>query len=188
MFRDQGWPYLDDPTDERETLALTTITFLSDTGDIVDADIEINSANVALSVGDTNISNDLQAILTHEAGHFFGLSHSKDPNATMNKMYNVNAGDSTFRTLANDDREGICVVYPPGDAEVGDCRGEGPRFGLSRYCHTPVEASAGLAVRCRASRFQPRRDMAKPDFGIRPGRCFRVASEAATPRPKSVTR
>lgn len=143
IFRDQGWPYLDDPKDERETLALTTITFLSDTGDIVDADIEVNSANVALSVGDTNISNDLQAILTHEAGHFFGLSHSKEPNATMNKMYNVNAGDATFRTLSADDRNGMCDIYPPGDAQVGDCRGEGPRFGLSRFCHTPVEASAG---------------------------------------------
>lgn len=144
MFRDDGWPYLDDPTDDRETLALTTITFLSESGDIVDADIEINSANVALSVGDDNITNDLQAILTHEAGHFFGLSHSKVSNATMNKMYNVNAGDSTFRTLSPDDRDGICAIYPPGDAVVGDCRGEGPRFGFSRYCHTPVEASAGL--------------------------------------------
>jgi hypothetical protein len=154
MFRDQGWPYLDDPDDERETLALTTITFLSDTGDIVDADIEVNSANVALSVGDTNITNDLQAILTHEAGHFFGLSHSKDPEATMNKMYNVNAGDSTFRSLARDDRDGICAIYPPGAAEVGDCRGEGPRFGLSRYCHTPVEASAGLL--CSMVRHTPK--------------------------------
>lgn len=144
MFRDDGWPHLDDPTDERETLALTTVTFLADSGDIVDADIEVNSANVALSVGDTNISNDLQAILTHEAGHFFGLSHSTVANATMNKMYKVNAGDATFRTLAPDDRDGMCAIYPPGDAVVGDCRGEGPRFGFSRYCHTPVEASAGL--------------------------------------------
>src|SRR5690606_32553963 len=46
VFRDDGWPYFEDPTNERTTLALTTITYLRDTGEIVDADIEVNSANV----------------------------------------------------------------------------------------------------------------------------------------------
>ncbi len=144
IFRDDTWPYFEDPSNERMTLALTTITYLKDTGEIVDADIEINSANVALSTSDTNITNDLQAILTHEAGHFFGLAHSLVRGATMNKLYNVNVGDATFRSLSDDDRRGICDLYPPGAVEVGDCRGEGPRFGFSRYCHTPTQASAGL--------------------------------------------
>jgi hypothetical protein len=144
IFRDDAWPYFEDPTNERTTLALTTITYLKDTGEIVDADIEVNSASVPLSTTDTNITNDLQAILAHEAGHFFGLAHSTVSDATMNKLYNVNVGDATFRTLADDDRRGICDLYPPGAVEVGSCRGEGPRFGFSRFCHTPVQASAGL--------------------------------------------
>lgn len=143
VFRDDFWPYMEEPDAERTTLALTTITYLRDTGEIVDADIEVNSANVRLSTGNTNITNDLQAILAHEAGHFFGLAHSEVNGATMNERYNVNVGDATFRTLSDDDRRGICDLYPPGAVEVGDCRGEGPRFGFSRYCHTPVEASAG---------------------------------------------
>lgn len=144
IFRDNAWPYVEDTQSERTTLALTTITYLRDTGEIVDADIEVNSANVALSTGDANITNDLQSILAHEVGHFFGLAHSEVRGATMNKRYNVNVGDASFRTLSDDDRRGICDLYPPGAVEVGDCRGEGPRFGFSRYCHTPVEASAGL--------------------------------------------
>lgn len=144
VFRDASWPYAEDPTSERTTLALTTITYLKDTGEIVDADIEINSAKVQLSTSNTNITNDLQAILTHEAGHFLGLAHSEVQEATMHRLYNVNVGDATLRSLANDDRRGICDLYPPGAVEVGDCRGEGPRFGFSRYCHTPVQASAGL--------------------------------------------
>lgn len=149
IFRDDAWPYFEDPTNERTTLALTTITYLKDTGEIVDADIEVNSASVPLSTSDDNITNDLQAILAHEAGHFFGLAHSMVSDATMNKLYNVNVGDATFRTLADDDRRGICDLYPPGAVEVGDCRGEGPRFGFSRHCHNPVQASAGLL--CAAS-------------------------------------
>lgn len=144
VFRDAVWPYSEAPDSERTTLALTTITYLKDTGEIVDADIEINSATVQLSTSNTNITNDLQAILTHEAGHFLGLAHSEVQEATMHRLYNVNVGDATLRSLANDDRRGICDLYPPGAVEVGDCRGEGPRFGFSRYCHNPVQASAGL--------------------------------------------
>lgn len=150
VFRDSAWPYLDDDDDDgRQTLAITTITYGTKTGEILDADIEVNSLNTALSTGDSNISNDLQSILAHEVGHFFGLAHSKVADATMNRRYNVNVADTTFRTLSEDDREGICDIYPPGDAEVGDCRGQGPRFGFSRYCAQQVQASAGLL--CRAS-------------------------------------
>lgn len=144
IFRDAVWPYVDNRDNERTTLALTTITYLKDTGEIVDADIEVNSANVQLSTSDTNITNDLQAILTHEVGHFLGLAHSEVQDATMHRLYNVNVGDATFRTLSEDDRRGICDLYPPDAVTVGECLGEGPRFGFSRHCHTPVQASAGL--------------------------------------------
>ncbi len=144
IFRDAIWPYADNRDNERTTLALTTITYLKDTGEIVDADIEVNSANVQLSTSETNISNDLQAILTHEVGHFLGLAHSEVEDATMHRLYNVNVGDATFRTLSDDDRRGVCDLYPPDAVDVGECVGEGPRFGFSRHCHTPVQASAGL--------------------------------------------
>lgn len=144
VFRDTFWPYRESIQDERITLALTTITYLRETGEIVDADIEINSANVALSTSDTNVTSDLQAILTHEIGHFLGFAHSNVANSVMHRTYNVTANDGTLRRLSQDDRLAVCASYPPGDIEVGECRGAGPRFGFSRECYTPGQASAGL--------------------------------------------
>jgi hypothetical protein len=134
LFRDEEWPYGDDTT----ALALTTITFDSDTGDLLDADIEVNSANVALSVGDSNVSTDLQAILTHESGHLLGLAHSSDSAATMNSGYD--GTDLGFRILDEDDEAAICEAYQPG-ADLDHCRGAQPHFGFSRVCGAPYEDS-----------------------------------------------
>ena len=47
IFRDDVWPY----DDSNNTLALTTVTFDPDTGELYDADMEINSTeNVPLTV------------------------------------------------------------------------------------------------------------------------------------------
>ena len=54
---------------------------------------------------------DLQAVATHELGHVFGLLHSMDPKAT---MYFV-GGAMNERKLGQDDRNGLCFLYPaPG--------------------------------------------------------------------------
>jgi Matrixin len=140
MFRDDSWPHVD----EDSTLALTTVTFSLNTGEILDADIEVNSFAVELSTGDANVTNDLQSILTHEVGHFLGLAHSHAKGASMNPEYKVHLGDTTFRTLSPDDQEAICTVYPPQAEDVTDCTGEGPRFGFSRYCGVQAQADASL--------------------------------------------
>lgn len=137
VFRDSTWPY----ANTQQTIALTTITFAVESGEILDADIEVNSANVELSTGDDNVTSDLQSVLTHELGHFFGLAHSRVSTATMNANYD--RGDISFRSLSTDDASGICAIYPPGDTEVGECTGEAPRYGFSRYCGNPVQAEAG---------------------------------------------
>jgi hypothetical protein len=132
IFRDDEWPYGDDTT----ALALTTITFDSESGEILDADIEVNSANIPLSVGDQNVRTDLQAILTHETGHLLGLAHSADREATMNSGYD--GTDLGFRVLASDDERAICEAYQPGQ-DLDGCRGARPRFGFSRVCGEPYE-------------------------------------------------
>jgi hypothetical protein len=105
-FVDQNWPY----TDAANTLALTTVTFGIDSGQIYDADIQINSAEHMLSVAEPPPSDsyDLQAILTHEAGHFFGLAHAPSMNAVMYAFYQPGT-----TALTPDDIDGICTVYPP---------------------------------------------------------------------------
>lgn len=134
IFQDDEWPYGDDTT----ALALTTITFDSETGEILDADIEVNSATIPISVGDVNVNTDLQAILTHETGHLLGLAHSADREATMSSGYD--GTDLGFRVLASDDERAICEAYRPGE-DLNHCRGAQPRFGFSRVCGEPYEKS-----------------------------------------------
>ncbi|MGH7435926.1 MAG: matrixin family metalloprotease [Polyangiaceae bacterium] len=107
-FRDDYWPH-DDPFN---TLALTTITFDHETGEIFDADMEIN-ATVPLSVGDPVPPGgyDFESIVTHEAGHFLGMAHSGDMSATM--YYYYAPGSTAQRTLTPDDVGAICSTYLP---------------------------------------------------------------------------
>jgi hypothetical protein len=129
MYRDDRWPY----AGSGSTLALTTVTFNVKTGEIYDADVEINSIEVPITVGDQEIQADLESIVTHEAGHFLGLSHSCDTSATM--FANYKFGDTSLRTLEADDIAGVCNVYPPGkNTSLCDPT---PRHGFSSDCDTP---------------------------------------------------
>lgn len=148
IFYDTGWP---DPTDTVNMLGLTTITFNPDTGEIYDADMAINSgANIPLSLGDPVPPEgyDFQSIIAHETGHFLGMAHSGDENATMFAHYNV--GQTTMRTLSDDDKDGICSIYlPNGDRAVDlsvEPSGEvveqacdpTPRHGWQSVCAQPL--------------------------------------------------
>lgn len=101
------WPHADDS----ETLALATLTFNADTGEVYDADLEIRS-DVAWSFSETPPSTgyDLDSVLTHETGHFLGLSHSSVAGSVMAPTYAP--GTTTSRKLGADDALGICAIYP----------------------------------------------------------------------------
>jgi hypothetical protein len=130
LFRDADWPY----ENQEDTLALTTITFNVDSGEIYDADVEVNSFDYNLTVGDENVDADLPSIITHEVGHFLGLSHSDVRSATMRPGYHP--GDIGLRTLDADDVAGICSLYGP-ESDAGDRPSEcEPRHGFSRQCAT----------------------------------------------------
>jgi hypothetical protein len=137
MFRDDKWP-----GDDVGTLALTTVTFNRTTGEIYDADVELNSAQNVITVGDTDVKFDLQSIVQHESGHTLGLSHSPLVYSTMDAMYS--SGDVVKRTLSNDDVQGICAVYPPGQ-DRGACDPT-PRHGFSSDCAAPTEKKRGCAL------------------------------------------
>ena len=117
IFHDDNWPH----DDVSNTLGLTTITFDPDTGEIYDADMEINStADVPLSTADPvpPMGYDFQSIITHETGHFLGMAHSGDEAATMFAHYAP--GTKSMRILDQDDKDGICAIYHPGGARSVD--------------------------------------------------------------------
>jgi len=136
FFNDTKFVY----KDEQNTLARTKTSKNAVTGDILDADIEINSSQniFALEEDQSDIPPtgmdettgkpvfDLQSILVHEIGHFLGLAHSQ-PGTTMFKAY-----DRTQRTLTKDDIDGICSIYLNyGGANACDFT---PRNGFSGDC------------------------------------------------------
>lgn len=130
LFQDSNWKYrgIDG------TLAKTSVTYNDLTGEIYDADIEINTANNEVTITDdpAKVVYDLQAILTHEVGHFIGVAHSPDPAAVMFASYSP--GSMTQRELHPDDIAAVCALYPEGGGNR--CNTE-PRNGFSGVCDDP---------------------------------------------------
>ena len=132
-FHDSEWPYKNSGA---ETLALTTVFFSPETGEIYDANIELNSYDAQFVIGASQADDehdDLNAVLTHEIGHFLGLSHSRDGEATMYASYKPG-----MTTLEADDVAAICASLPPGRTlgPLGDPPGV-PRHGFSTECGGP---------------------------------------------------
>jgi len=109
IFRDDSWPY----DDAANSIGYTTLTVQLSDGEILGADIEINSATYDIIADGGAVpagggAYDLGSILTHEAGHFLGLAHSADPTAVMYAFYHPGS-----TTLTPDDVSGICSIYTP---------------------------------------------------------------------------
>lgn len=134
VFRDGEWPH----EDGMHNLALTTVSFDPNSGELYNADIEVNTAGYDFVEGG---DYDLQSVLTHEAGHFLGLSHSPLETATM--FYAYTNGSTEFRDLSEDDVLGMCSIYPPADVDPVYCNPI-PRHGFSEQCG--VDQKAGCAV------------------------------------------
>jgi hypothetical protein len=140
LFREDEWPHVG----ADNALALTTVSYDPETGLIYDADVEINAVGGHFTTTDAreDVRDDLLSVLTHECGHFLGLSHDPDPDATMYKTYA--RGDLGPRDLLANDTAGICAIYPPVSDLVSDhCA---PRHGFSPECGVQKTAESGCGM------------------------------------------
>lgn len=117
--------------------AVTTVWHRKSTGEILDVDMEINELRGPYGICPPEgcfdrRTVDLEDVVTHELGHYLGLAHSTDPEATM--FASAVAGETVKRDLSPDDVQGICEVYPPG-TPAGECD-DTPRGGLVLDCNT----------------------------------------------------
>ncbi len=146
-------------------IAITIATFDSFTGEIFDADIELNTHDeatnrdgfrfsTAASVSDPGAA-DLQTILTHEFGHFMGLSHSDNDRAVM--WPEAGLGEIR-RDLTADDAAGMCAIYPEENTPNARCIPV-PYGGLATQSGgtlvTQGECSATPRARTRALHLAP---------------------------------
>jgi len=123
-------------------LALTSVSASTSSGVIRDADIEVNAFHFSWADlvmhpelrGNGQPYHDLQNALTHEMGHLIGLDHtcyfqgpppvdntgapitdcaSASAEVLATTMFpSANPGDVDKRTLAADDQQAVCEIYP----------------------------------------------------------------------------
>lgn len=169
-FRDGAWRP-DDPAAlpgglRGETIALTTTSYSTRTGELVGADMEVNSSQFSFTASGQPAANsfDLEAVITHEAGHFLGLAHTPDRSAVM--YAGGEPGRTLQRDLKADDIAAICDAYPADGRRNVDLATDAsgaiaslacdplPANGLSTTCTTnpSVDCSLHGAPRTGASR------------------------------------
>lgn len=99
-------------------LAVTVTTYNEATGQILKADVLINPNSNFERVDEENSSNrptnyDIEAILVHEFGHLLGLQDNEDePTSTMFPI--IELGETSKRTLEEDDQLGVVAAYSDG--------------------------------------------------------------------------
>ena len=156
VFRDDKWPYKEKA--QTDTIALTTVRFNTETGEIYDADLELNSfgQNFVLADAKPPQTYDLASVVTHELGHFLGLDHNAlDPNTTMSIAYH-----DGMTSLEADDIAGICAALPPGRVSKDTTD---PRHGFSSECGRPENGCCSSTVGVQAP---PTEAMALFGFGL----------------------
>jgi hypothetical protein len=156
VFRESGWK-ADEYHDSR-VIALTTVSWNDLDGRLLDADIEFNAEYFTFATDGASDKMDLQNTATHEIGHVLGLDESTVPGATMYPT--ANTGDTDKQTLAEDDIDGVCELYPLED-DPNTCRN--PHCGLDLSCTSNECDKSGIGYNsnggeggCAAVPFAPR--------------------------------
>lgn len=133
---------------------------------IVDADILLNEQGFAWTTEGRDGARDVQAVLTHEAGHVLGLLHpcepggadgapacGSSPGVEATVMYPLYTGEGQ-RRLSDDDEAGVCFLYEQrGCTALGCPSGMNCVGGSCRM--TCGGAACGAGERCAMDRCVP---------------------------------
>src|SRR5690606_35670609 len=130
---------------------VTTTTYFRGSGEIVDADIEMNAAwfdftdltGPPCAEGQSGgcVATDIHNTATPEIGPMTGPDHTPDRNATM--FASAPRGETSKRRLGETDIDGICAIYPAGGPTSHCAAEEDPGTGCG--CSSG-EGSAGSAA------------------------------------------
>lgn len=142
VLRDENWPYPSAAT----ALAVTFLTADTNTGEILDFDVDFNTERYPFSLSGEPTGVDLATVVLHEIGHVFGLGHSPVNTAVMHEGYAL--GGAVRRELDADDRAGYCAVVAELVPEP-DCAPE-PTGGFSPSCE--LSATGGCQLGRSAAR------------------------------------
>jgi len=152
IFHDDAWPHAGQ---SNLIIALTTTTYNPLDGRIFDADIEFNTKNFPYSsTADSTPSTDLMNTTVHEIGHFLGLGHTDDIEATMYPR--ANNEETKKRDLNCDDVAGLVFKYPANEANgyctpTADCGYCAPPDVLTKIPTVRVLASSDGSSGCAAT-------------------------------------
>jgi hypothetical protein len=157
-FEDAMWPAEFTPN-----AIANTVVHVDANSNIYDTDVYVDGATYTFSLQGEGAIVDFRSIATHEIGHVLGLGESTDPTAT---MYTAYPPGVSWRSLEQDDDNGVCTLYP-GTGDLLGCEATAcptsfvcvardcDRVGDQRMTCSPCEpsitgacAGAGDSARC----------------------------------------
>jgi hypothetical protein len=155
IWHDDAWP----AELVTEKLGQTVLSTDAD-GNLEDVDIHMNGADYTWSMGGSGDTLDARGVYEHELGHSLGLGHTSDITAT---MYAADPGGENWRSLEQDDDDGVCALYPgTGDSGcatdacpsnyvcvANDCERLGEQAEVCSPCMRVVGACAGAGSNAR---------------------------------------
>ncbi len=129
-FAEESWPR--EIGGQRSTIAVT-LSSVSFDCTVAQADMLFNG--VGFTFRTNGSSTDLQAVATHEFGHWVGLDHTNVAGSTMLAYYQ---GGTQGRQLGPDDQAGVCALYPGWCETCTDARDCPDGFTcVDRSCQQP---------------------------------------------------